>query len=156
MSNFVDVSRFNELIGNPKGNLEQLDWDAVEAQFALVHEEVLEILEAIQERDIQKLRDGTGDTLVTTYGLAHRAGIHADADMLAIQKSNMSKFCLSSEEARLTARKYEALGLEVMFRYPSDGIISVVSAKDQYDREGKFFPKGKLLKGINFHEPVFI
>ncbi|WP_027854442.1 nucleoside triphosphate pyrophosphohydrolase family protein [Marinobacterium litorale] len=155
MSNFSDVSFLNTLIGNPQGNLEALDWVAVEAQLGLIEEEFNELKKAVQERNIEQVRDGASDVLVTTYGLQHRAGIDADADMAEVQASNLSKFCKSHSEAEQTAMAYEKLGLDVTFRTPTLDLITVISAKDQTGSDGKFYPKGKLLKSVNFKEPSF-
>ena len=99
MSNFQDVTKLNTLIGNIKGDLSAPDWVALERQYELIKEEFEELGRAIQERDVTELRDGTADVLVTTYGLAHRAGFDADDDMSEVHRSNMSKFCTDRLEA---------------------------------------------------------
>lgn len=154
MSNFTDVARLNELIGNPEGNLESIDWAALESQWALIEEEFAETRRAIQEHNVTELRDGVCDMLVTTYGLAHRAGIDADMDMAEVNRSNMSKFCRDAPELQATMAKYKGLGIHPTIR-KHQGIIAVISTKDQTDIHGKFYPKGKLLKSIKFREPQF-
>ena len=44
MTNFDKVAQFNELIGNPKGDPLNPDWDALERQANLVLEEVLSLI----------------------------------------------------------------------------------------------------------------
>lgn len=154
MSNFTDVAHLNDLIGNIKGDLTAPDWVAIERQFALIKEEFEELERAIQERNLTELRDGTADVLVTTYGLAHRAGFDADADMAEVHRSNMSKFCANIEEAIHTAVKYEKLGIRSNYKH-HDTCIAVVSAANQIGTDSKSYPKGKLLKSVNFKEPVF-
>lgn len=155
MSNFQDVSKLNTYIGNPRGDLNAVDWELLARQYELIKEEFEELGRAIQERDITELRDGTADVLVTTYGLAHRAGFDADEDMAEVQRSNMSKFCSDRMEAVETAHKYEKLGVLCNYNQPSPGVIAVVSADDQTGFDGKAYPKGKLLKSVNFKEPNF-
>ena len=155
MSNFLDVTELNNCIGNPKGDMSNLDWDALESQLALIKEEFEELMDAVAQRDLTEVRDATADILVTTYGMAHRAGFDADADMEEVHRSNMSKFCHSHDEAGKTALSYEQLGLNVTFRFLADKRIAVISAKAQTVND-KYYPKGKLLKSINFKEPVLI
>ena len=155
MSNFLDVVELNDCIGNPKGNITNLDWTVLESQLALIKEEFEELMDAVRQRDITEVRDATADILVTTYGMAHRAGFDADADMAEVHRSNMSKFCHADHEACDTAVAYERLGINVIFRYLADKRIAVISAKAQ-TVNNKFYPKGKLLKSINFKEPVLL
>jgi NTP pyrophosphatase (non-canonical NTP hydrolase) len=153
-SAFTEISSFNEMIGNPKGDLTAPDWDALENQMLVVQSEFNELLKAIAERDIQEVRDGTGDVTVTIAGLQHRAGIDAQADLQEINRSNMSKFCTTQVEAIHTAAKYEKLGVVVSYRHLDNGWVAVRSAKDQIGKDGKDYPKGKLLKSINYSAPV--
>lgn len=153
MSNFKDVTALNLLIGNPLGDVADLDWPKIKIQFDLIKEEFEELEQAVAAKDFTELRDGAADILVTTYGLVHMVGIDADSDMREVHSSNMSKFCTSREDALATAQKYEDIGLEVMFRYPNDELIAVVSAKSQDDNSFKYYPKGKLLKSVSFIEP---
>lgn len=154
-TNFTNVSHLNEMIGNAKGNPDSVDWDALARQMQLIEEELRETKQAITNRDIQELRDGTADILVTTYGLAHRGGFDADRDMERVHASNMSKFCATNEECIKTGAKYEELGVQVNYRRQPNGMYAVVSAYNQIGRDGKEYPVGKLLKSINFKEPTF-
>ena len=153
MSNFSNVSELNRLIGNTICDPVDPDWAALAAQLSLIQEEFQELVDAIQQCDFTEVRDAVADVLVTTYGLAYRAGIDADADMDEVHASNMSKFCKTREEAIHTAHKYEKLGVMCSYRQPATGITAVVSAQDQTGKDGKFYPAGKLLKSINVKEP---
>lgn len=155
MTNFEKVARFNDLIGNRKGDPLDPDWDALERQAALVLEEVHETLDAIATRDLKALRDGIADILVTAYGLAHRTGVDANADFDKVDVSNMSKFCKDRDEAIQTAAYYEQLGVQISYRNTEGSLIAVVSAADQTDANGNFYPKGKLLKSVQYHLPEF-
>lgn len=154
MSNFLRVAHLNTCIGNPQGDMDNIDWEAVQAQLSIIQEEFEELVEAVRTKNLTELRDATSDVLVTTYGMAHRVGFDADKDMDEVHNSNMSKFCHTTDEAARTAQKYEMLGIDCMFRYLDDGAIAVISAANQ-TVSGKYYPKGKLLKSINFKEPVF-
>ena len=155
MSNFTDVCELNHLIGNTQGNPTSPDWDALASQLELIQEEFQELVDAIKEHNFTEVRDAIADVLVTTYGLAYRAGVNADADMDEVHQSNMSKFCSDRFEAIQTAHKYEKLGVQCSYRTPASGITAVVSAADQTSFDGKNYPAGKLLKSVNFKEPVF-
>jgi hypothetical protein len=152
-TNFEKVSKLNRLIGNVRHPLNEPNWDDLAAQLGIIRQEFEELEEAVQKRDIRLLRDATGDLLVTAYGMGYRAGIDVDADMEEIQQSNLSKFCHSMEEALQTGAKYEELGVLCSYRHLPEGLIAVVSAQDQYGKDGKHYPKGKLLKSVNFREP---
>lgn len=156
MTNFEAVSLFNEMIQNLPSTPSNPKWEQLESQFELIQEELNEIQTAIQEKNIIELRDGIADVLVTTYGLAYRAGQNADTDMKVVHESNMTKFCKDHLEAVKTASKYELIGVDVQYRNQANGLIAVVSAKDQVGNDGKQYPKGKLLKSINYLEPQFI
>jgi predicted HAD superfamily Cof-like phosphohydrolase len=153
MTNFDKVAQFNDLIGNLKGDPLNPDWDALERQANLILEEVHEILDAIATRDMKELRDGIGDTLVTAYGLAHRAGVDANKDFDTVHVSNMSKFCKDRDEALQTAAHYEKLGVQISYRNVEGNMIAVISACDQTDINGKFYPEGKLMKSVQYHLP---
>lgn len=162
MSNFQQDVLLNTVAGNESND----GWEAVEKQFPIVEEEFNEIREAIAERDPTKLRDAIADTLVTTYGLAHRAGFDADADHLAVTESNFSKFDKNDRDAFKTLNKYKAIGVEVRTvmivlrdhindRPINETYYVAVSTKDQTDIHGKRYPEGKFLKSIHYKEPQF-
>lgn len=184
-TNFTDVCAFNELIGNPMGAADlrqvrkQLDLIASEFKelsdgvamlenasewMASVAEEH-ELSEAVKARDsaVMEIRDGIADVLVTTYGLAHRMGIDADKDMLAVSASNASKFFVGDESqaAEVCKALADSLGIKVETRMATEtgdgdvkGAVCVwafVSADDS-DPER---PRGKLLKAPGYKPPVF-
>lgn len=151
MTNFQKVVEFNELGGNAKGcaiNKDNIvDEEKFIAQLKLIEEEFNELRDA---ESISDVRDAIADMLVTTYGMAHVLRLDADKDMEIVCDSNISKFCKDEEEARMTQQKYDLDGLSTFIRMPA-----VISSKDQYNKYGKYFPKGKILKSIYFKEPQF-
>lgn len=74
----------------------------------------------------------------------------------AVHESNMSKF-FNFTEVTATLDMYKKKG------YPTEKLdVEAVSAnkmkvyvKESFEFDGKFFPEGKFLKGVNFQEPDF-
>ncbi len=153
MSNFTDVSYLNTVFGNAQGNPNRPDWEKAGKQLHLIQEELAELVEGIEKRDIAEIRDAVADILVVTYGMAHIMGIDADKDMAAVQASNLSKLCKTQEEIDQTLAFYRhEKSLEV---YAGGELPEayIKSSKDQEDSDGKFYPAHKFLKSINWHEP---
>lgn len=146
--------QIHQLAGKPAN----AGWGAIENQFKLISEEFTELQDAINERDTLKLRDAIGDLLTTVYGAAWRAGLDADEDMYAIYRSNMSKFDTDEDTASRTRDKYAQLGLEVETVRVMDGPKVYYTTRVTHEQvvDGKLYPRGKLVKSVNFKEPVFI
>lgn len=157
MSNFKMMAMLNTLAGNNSN----AGWEAIKKQLKLVQDELKELSDGIDAKDIHELRDGIADVLVTIYGLAHRAGIDADADLLEVVLSNLTKFDPEgTSDIQRTVKKYLDIGVEtVQLVSPNpvgEGELLVTkSAYDQNGTDGKNYPKGKWLKSANFEEPVF-
>lgn len=81
-------------------------------------------------------------------------GLPFDDDFKEINISNMSKFCISFEEALNTAQYWEEMGIQSEYKHTSDGLIAVVSRTDQHCKKGEHFPRGKLLKSVSYKKPV--
>lgn len=189
-TNFTDVCAFNELIGNPFGgaNVPQLvkQFDLIRSEFEEMRVAISaledaanqlatarteeEILMAQQDRDaaVIEIRDGIADVLVTTYGLAHRMGIDADKDMLAVSSSNASKFFIGTESQAADVCKAltDSLGIKVEIRYSGDIQLTPVGSDDgegdicvwafvSADDSDPERPRGKLLKAPGYKPPVF-
>ncbi|MCO4756612.1 MAG: nucleoside triphosphate pyrophosphohydrolase family protein [Oceanospirillaceae bacterium] len=153
MSNFTDVSFLNTVFGNQKGEYGTPNWEKAAKQLHLIQEELAELVEGIEKQDVTEVRDAIADVLVTTYGMAHILGIDADADMAAVQESNLSKLCKTEDEIAQTLAYYEnEIGIEV---YAGGELPKafIKSAKDQNGKDSKFYPAHKFLKNINWHEP---
>ncbi len=153
MSNFTDVSFLNTVFGNQLGNMDNPDWEKAGKQLHLIQEELAELVEGIQNKDISEVRDAVADILVVTYGMAHVLGINADNDMAEVQDSNLSKLCKTEAEIEETLAFYRSeKGLDVY----SGGELPkafIKSSEDQTGTDGKFYPAHKFLKCINWHEP---
>jgi NTP pyrophosphatase (non-canonical NTP hydrolase) len=151
MSNFTEVSRLNEIMGNRKGCAVNNPNRAF-SQFLLITEEMEELKAAFEYGRFADVRDAIADVLVTTYGLAHILGIDADKDMEEVQQSNLSKLCTTEAEATETIESYDRIGVKVSTRGEAPEIV-IVSNCDQSDIKGKFYPAGKFLKCVNWFEP---
>ena len=57
----------------------------------LIKEELSELQEAIDNRDIKEVADALTDILYVTYGAGHAFGIDLDKCFREVQNSNMSK-----------------------------------------------------------------
>ena len=67
-------------------------WSGVsELRFDLIKEEVDELREALDNKDIVGVADALTDILYVTYGAGHAFGINLDKCFEEVQKSNMSK-----------------------------------------------------------------
>lgn len=153
MSNFTDVALLNTVFGNLKGDLSSPEWQKAAKQLQLIQEEMAELVEGIETKNTAEVRDAIADVLVTTYGMAHILGIDADADMAAVQASNMSKLCKTEAEVEATLAFYhDEKGLDV---YAGGELPQgwVKSSKDQTGSDNKFYPANKFLKNTNWFEP---
>ena len=71
-------------------------------------------------------------------------------DLQAVNKSNFSKFCKTPEEVQATIKKYA--NVSVYFKETGDTEYPFAVYADE---NTAFAPAGKLLKSINYQEPVF-
>ena len=69
----------------------------VELRHELIREELEELKQAINEKDIKEVADALTDILYVTYGAGHAFGIDLDKCFDEVQKSNMSKLGLDGE-----------------------------------------------------------
>ena len=92
MTNFKSVKKFMETFGQetkekasfPNGKITSLRYD-------LIKEELDELKEAIDKKDIKEVADALTDILYVTYGAGHAFGIDLDKCFEEVQNSNMSK-----------------------------------------------------------------
>ena len=67
------------------------DNDLAELRLDLIQEEVDELQEAIEKKDIVEIADALTDILYVTYGAGHAFGIDLDTCFTEVHRSNMSK-----------------------------------------------------------------
>ena len=63
----------------------------IDLRFSLIQEELTELKEAINNKDITEVADALTDILYVTYGAGHAYGIDLDKCFNEVQNSNMSK-----------------------------------------------------------------
>ena len=92
MSNFNSVKKFMQTFGQEvKKNAEFPDEKIIKLRFELIKEELNELKDAIDKRDIKEVADALTDILYVTYGAGHAFGIDLDKCFQEVQNSNMSK-----------------------------------------------------------------
>ena len=92
MTNFESVKKFMETFGQeirekacfPNEKIISLRYD-------LIKEELEELKDAIDKKDIKEVADALTDILYVTYGAGHAFGINLDKCFEEVQNSNMSK-----------------------------------------------------------------
>ena len=92
MTNFKSVKKFMETFGQeikekasfPNEKITSLRYD-------LIKEELEELKDAINNKDIKEVADALTDILYVTYGAGHAFGIDLDKCFEEVQNSNMSK-----------------------------------------------------------------
>ncbi len=92
MSNFKSVKKFMETFGQEIKEKPNFPNDKITSlRYELIREELDELREAIDKRDIKEVADALTDILYVTYGAGHAFGIDLDKCFEEVQNSNMSK-----------------------------------------------------------------
>ena len=92
MSNFERVKKFMEVFGQEvKKKAEFPDDKITSLRYDLINEELEELKEAIEKKNIKEVADALTDILYVTYGAGHAFGIDLDKCFAEVQNSNMSK-----------------------------------------------------------------
>ena len=92
MSNFNKVKTFMNTYGQEvKDKPEFPNAKIVQLRIDLIQEELNELKEAINDKDIVEVADALTDILYVTYGAGHSFGVDLDECFDEVQKSNMSK-----------------------------------------------------------------
>jgi len=63
----------------------------IKLRYNLIKEELEELKEAIEQKDMTEIADALTDILYVTYGAGHAFGINLDKCFNEVQESNMSK-----------------------------------------------------------------
>jgi len=157
-TNFTRVSEFHAAFGEknntsaPRPNVFDQDPAMVKLRLDLIHEEVQELVEAVQNKDLDGTVDALTDILYVTYGAGAAFGVNLDAAFDIVHRSNMSKLCETEEVAKATVTKYEEQWAQGEGKYDSpayrrapDGCHWVVYNKSS----------GKVLKSMLWSPPDF-
>ena len=92
MSNFERVKKFMETFGQEIKEKASFPNDKITSlRYDLIKEELDELKEAIDKKDIKEVADALTDILYVTYGAGHAFGIDLDKCFEEVQNSNMSK-----------------------------------------------------------------
>ena len=91
-TNFDKVRIFMETFGQEvKREPELPDDETFKLRLELIAEELGELEEAIDNKDLVEIADALTDILYVTYGAGHAFGLDLDACFREVQRSNMSK-----------------------------------------------------------------
>ena len=92
MSNFNKVKTFMETFGQEVKTSPSFSTDKINSlRYDLIKEELEELKEAMENRDLLEVADALTDILYVTYGAGHAFGIDLDKCFEEVQSSNMSK-----------------------------------------------------------------
>ena len=92
MTNFTDVRDFMETYGQEiKNKAEFPEEKIISLRYDLIKEELEELKNAINQKDLVEVADALTDILYVTYGAGHAFGINLDHCFKEVQRSNMSK-----------------------------------------------------------------
>ena len=92
MSNFSKVGIFMKTFGQDVKNKPSFNTDKInKLRLDLIKEELEELTEAMENRDLLEVADALTDILYVTYGAGHAFGIDLDKCFEEVQNSNMSK-----------------------------------------------------------------
>ena len=98
MTNFERVKRFMETFGQETREKAAFPNDKTTSlRYNLIKEELDELKEAIDKKDIKEVADALTDILYVTYGAGHAFGINLDKCFEEVQNSNMSKLGLDGK-----------------------------------------------------------
>ncbi len=92
MTNFESVKKFMETFGQEIREKASFPNEKITSlRYELIEEELKELKEAINNKDIKEVADALTDILYVTYGAGHAFGINLDNCFKEVQNSNMSK-----------------------------------------------------------------
>ena len=98
MTNFQKVKIFMQTFGqevksNPSFSTEKIN----HLRYNLIKEELDELKQAMENKDLLEVADALTDILYVTYGAGHAFGINLDKCFEEVQNSNMSKLGLDGK-----------------------------------------------------------
>jgi predicted HAD superfamily Cof-like phosphohydrolase len=92
MTNFNKVGTFMKTFGQEVKNKPSFSTDKInKLRLDLIKEELDELKEAMDNKDLLEVADALTDILYVTYGAGHAFGINLDKCFDEVQNSNMSK-----------------------------------------------------------------
>ena len=92
MTNFQKVKTFMQTFGQEVKTKTSLSTEKInDLRYNLIKEELDELKQAIDNKDLLEVADALTDILYVTYGAGHAFGIDLDKCFEEVQNSNMSK-----------------------------------------------------------------
>ena len=92
MTNFEKVGLFMKTFGQEVKTNASLSSDKInKLRIDLIEEELEELKDAINKKDLKETIDALTDILYVTYGAGHAFGVNLDKCFEEVQNSNMSK-----------------------------------------------------------------
>jgi NTP pyrophosphatase (non-canonical NTP hydrolase) len=107
----------------------------------LIDEEFMELVQAVDHKDIKEAKDALGDLLWVVVRAMMELGIDPVSTIEAIYISNMSKSDSNEADAKVTKEKYKELGIDT-FQKVHNGRTITYNAETQ-----------KVLKSHKFQFP---
>ena len=92
MTNFEKVGVFMKTFGQNVKQSSSFSSEKINSlRVSLIKEELDELIEAMNKKDLVEVADALTDILYVTYGAGHAFGINLDECFQEVQNSNMSK-----------------------------------------------------------------
>lgn len=151
---FEKVKTFNETFGldvadDVRPDLFDTDPELSKRCLDLIREEVSELENGFEKKDLTQVTDALADLLYAVYNAGASFGVDLDRAFDIVHQSNMSKLCKTKQEAKKTVKWYKE---NMSHRYDSPGYRL---AYDQTNWVVFNKSTGKPLKSINWVEPDF-
>lgn len=129
-------------------------WSDVIRYMRYLGQEFIEATEAVNTRDIDGFRDAIADMRVLLDAFSACTTIDLEEDYSEVVNKLETRFDLTEEDALLTKKKYEALGVTTETKYNQMyGIYATVVTETVTGVDGEYYPKGKFMKSHKFSEP---
>ena len=98
MTNFESVKKFMKTFGQEIKEKASFPEDKITAlRYDLIKEELDELKQAMDQKDLKEVADALTDILYVTYGAGHAFGINLDKCFEEVQNSNMSKLDINGK-----------------------------------------------------------
>ncbi len=139
------IAHWSQTFGLPiKQGLGFPSRDRMDLAIKLIDEELGEIKQAIDNRDLTEVQDGLGDLLWVTVRAMMEFGIDPQTTIKNIYDSNMSKADFTEEDAQLTRDKYKKQGINTYMKIVGPAFITYRVGDDKVLKSHKFIePKLK-------------
>ena len=138
----TDVAKFMKAFTQPVLDIPTIpSTDRCELRVNLIQEELNELSDAIKAKDIVECADAFADLQYVLSGAIHEFGLGERFGNIFdnVHQSNMSKICISYEDAADTLKHYKNQGIEV-YSEKLEGDTYVIKRKED----------NKVLKSINY------